>query len=399
MNSHFLFFPLIEEVGTNITLDETKNNLLTWRDNIRDIINCILYILEKLGEEDVIRKISKTAKSQFEKIFRKLHELCIKEIDLLSEGIINAEFVINLNNKEDSLKDLFSQTSYIQNNYNKIIDNINKTISSSSIIIKITKDYLQKFPFQKQINPITDSLIKENEKSSDDLINEIGSGLNDLSEISSIGSKLSNLQTIKENKPNNPIASQREILYNFKQSLKITKYKPSPQYKETLRQFMKDSNSWNIVKSAVNENISTLYNGIDLTKTLCNNMRINVHENCYLGNEKKTFEKMKSDNKKLNLEINKLKNIINTAKDEYKILIQKMTLLEEDQLRLQTENTKLINYIKERYFSHLFQPKNSNLSSNILNLKQKQILTSLGTQNLSSIDLINNINNNLEPIY
>ena len=399
MNTHFLFFPLIEEIGTNIPLEEVKNNLLNWRDNTRDIISCILFILEKLGDEEINSKISKSAKFQFEKIFRKLQELCTKEIDLLSEGIINIEYVINLNNKEENLNDLFSQMSYIRNNYNKIIDNINKTISSSTLIVKITKDYLQKFPFQKQVNPITNSVIKENEKSPDDLINEIGNGLNDISEISNAESKLSSLQTIKDNKPNSEIPSPREILQNFKQSLKITKYKPSPQYRETLKKFMKDSNSCNIDKPAINENISTLYKGINLTKTLCTNIRIMVHENCYIGNEKKTFEKMKSDNKKINIEINKLKNIIKTVTEEYKILIQKMTLLEEEQLRLQTENTKLTKYIKERYFSHLFQPNNSNLSSSIFNLKQKQILTSLGTQNLSSIDLINNINKNLEPIY
>ena len=160
---------------------------------------------------------------------------------------------------------------------------------------------------------------------------------------------------------------------------------------------MKDS--CNIDKPKLNDNIMSLYKEIESTRGLCNNIKVYVHDNCYLLNEKKSYDKMKEDNTMINKEISNIKRTIKTGTEAYKALIQKITVLEEDQIQLQKENEKLIKYIKERYFNTVSQTVNSNYSLPQSMIKQKQILTSLGTQNISSIDLFNNINRNLEQIY
>ena len=393
------YFAFIEEVSSSSSLDSIKESLLLWRDNTRDIINCILYIQDKMIDEEKAKHMKSKIRLQYEKIFVKLQELCTKEIDFISEGIVNTEFLLSLANPKNDMNKLLTQVGNIRNNYNKIVDNINKTITSSKIVSQLCKEYLRKYPMRKKEVKINESCIKEHQKSQDVLLNEIGNELNNMSNISKdkesfLSHNKSQLKLIdKEDLKESP----GEILQQFKKSLRLTRYKPSPQYKEALRTFMKDS--CNIDKPKLNDNIMSLYKEIESTRGLCNNIKVYVHDNCYLLNEKKSYDKMKEDNTMINKEISNIKKTIKTGTEAYKALIQKITGVEEDQIQLQKENEKLIKYIKERYFNTVSQTVNSNNSLPQSMIKQKQILTSLGTQNISSIDLFNNINRNLEQIY
>ena len=393
------YFAFVEEVSSSSSLDSIKESLLLWRDNTRDIINCILYIQDKMIDEEKAKHMKSKIRLQYEKIFVKLQELCTKEIDFISEGIVNTEFLLSLANPKNDMNKLLTQVGNIRNNYNKIVDNINKTITSSKIVSQLCKEYLRKYPMRKKEVKINESCIKEHQKSQDVLLNEIGNELNNISNVSKdkesfLSHNKSQLKLIdKEDLKESP----GEILQQFKKSLRLTRYKPSPQYKEALRTFMKDS--CNIDKPKLNDNIMSLYKEIESTRGLCNNIKVYVHDNCYLLNEKKSYDKMKEDNTMINKEISNIKKTIKTGTEAYKALIQKITVLEEDQIQLQKENEKLIKYIKERYFNTVSQTVNSNYSLPQSMIKQKQILTSLGTQNISSIDLFNNINRNLEQIY
>ena len=390
-------FCFVEEVSSSSSLENIKESLLLWRDNTRDIINCILYIQDKMIDEEKANHMKSKIRTQYEKIFVKLQELSTKEIDFISEGIVNTEFLLSLANPKNDMTKLLTQVGNIRNNYNKIVDNINKTIGSSKVVSQLCKDYLRKYPMRKKEVKINESCIKEHQKSQDVLLNEIGNELNDISNISKDKESFLSHNKSKSKLKEDLKESPGEILQQFKKSLRLTRYKPSPEYKEALRTFMKDS--CNIDKPKLNDNILSLYKEIESTRGLCNNIKVYVHDNCYLLNEKKSYEKMKEENTMINKEISNLKKTIKTGTEAYKALIQKITVLEEDQIQLQNENEKLIKYIKERYFNTVSQTVNSNYSLPQSLIKQKQILTSLGTQNISSIDLFNNINRNLEQIY
>ena len=390
-------FCFVEEISSSSSLENIKESLLLWRDNTRDIINCILYIQDKMIDEEKAKHMKSKIRAQYEKIFVKLQELCTKEIDFISEGIVNTEFLLSLANPKNDMSKLLTQVGNIRNNYNKIVDNINKTIASSKVVSQLCKDYLRKYPMRKKEVKISESCIKEHQKSQDVLLNEIGNELNNISNISKDKESFLSHNKSKSKLKEDLKESPGEILQQFKKSLRLTRYKPSPEYKEALRTFMKDS--CNIDKPKLNDNILSLYKEIESTRGLCNNIKVYVHDNCYLLNEKKSYEKMKEENTMINKEISNLKKTIKTGTEAYKALIQKITVLEEDQIQLQNENEKLIKYIKERYFNTVSQTMNSNYSLPQSLLKQKQILTSLGTQNISSIDLFNNINRNLEQIY
>ena len=111
------YFPFVDEVSSSSSLDNIKETLSLWRDNTRDIINCILYIQDKMLEEEKAKHIKKTIRAQYDKIFVKLQELCTKEIDFISEGIVNTEFLISLTNPNKDISKLITQITNIRNNY------------------------------------------------------------------------------------------------------------------------------------------------------------------------------------------------------------------------------------------------------------------------------------------
>ena len=179
----------------------------------------------------------------------------------------------------------------------------------------------------------------------------------------------------------------------------MTKYKPKKKYQSDLTEIMsnKDLDEENVneyeEKNAPYRQLS--FEIIEINK-LIKNLKDQIYFNCIMDNEKKTFEKMKEDNINLNDEFNKLKDNLKLLDINYKFLLKKLSDVEEEQIYLQNENKKLIDYIEERYINKNYNQKPKNNQKYLIPNSNKKILTSLGTESKSSLEMFKNIDKNLE---
>ena len=389
-----------------------ENKLLKWRDNMRDEINCLLFLQFKINNEK--NDFDNNIKEKYFLILTKLQDLCTKEIDLINEGLINIKGSDKEGNSKIINNVLFEQVEYIRNKYNTLIEGINNTIKSSNDLLSFYREYYKKnnnkndsiidnklISFSKiepQISP------RENEKNSDDLLSEIRNDISDIvsdnyfnSNFSKISSTnlLSNLTSIQNDSP-------KKLLSKFKNLLKLTRYRPKKKYKNDLTEIMsnKDIDIENVAEYE-EKNLAYQKLSLDIREVnkFINSLKDQIYFNCIMDNEKKNFEKMKDDNIKLNDELNKLKDNLKILDVNYKFLLKKLSEAEEEQIYLQNENKKLIDYIQQRYMKRDFnQIQQNNVNKNFLfpqNSSQK-ILTSLGTTNKSSYEMYNNIERNIE---
>ena len=245
---------------------------------------------------------------------------------------------------------------------------------------------------------------RENEKNSDDLLSEIRNDISDIvsdnyfnSNFSKISSTnlLSNLTSIQNDSP-------KKLLSKFKNLLKLTRYRPKKKYKNDLTEIMSNKDI-DIENVAEYEEKNLEYQKLSLeireVNKFINNLKDQIYFNCIMDNEKINFEKMKDDNIKLNDELNKLKDNLKILDVNYKFLLKKLSEAEEEQIYLQNENKKLIDYIQQRYMKRNFNNiQQNNVNRNFLFQKNssQKILTSLGTTNKSSYDMYNNIERNIE---
>ena len=389
-----------------------ENKLLKWRDNMRDEINCLLFLQFKINNEK--NNFDNNIKEKYSMILTKLEDLCTKEIDLINEGLVNIKSSEKNDNSKIKNNILFQQIEYIRNNYNKLIEGINNTITSSNDLFSFYKEYYKKNNNKNDsiigMKPISISKIdpqispRENEKNSDDLLSEIRNDISDVvsdnyfntnfSKISSTN-VLSNITSIQNDSP-------KKVLSKFKNLLKMTKYKPKKKYKNDLTEIMSNKDI-DIENVAEYEEKNLEYQKLSLeireVNKFINNLKDQIYFNCIMDDEKKTFEKMKDDNIKLNDELNKLKDNIKILDVNYKFLLKKLSEAEEEQIYLQNENKKLIDYIQQRYMKRNFNNiQQNNVNRNFLFQKNssQKILTSLGTTNKSSYDMYNNIERNIE---
>ena len=411
MNDDFVI-NIEPQLQNNLNNANFENKLLKWRDNMRDEINCLLFLQFKINNEK--NNFDNNIKEKYSMILTKLEDLCTKEIDLINEGLVNIKSSEKNDNSKIKNNILFQQIEYIRNNYNKLIEGINNTITSSNDLFSFYKEYYKKNNNKNDsiigMKPISISKIdpqispRENEKNSDDLLSEIRNDISDVvsdnyfntnfSKISSTN-VLSNITSIQNDSP-------KKVLSKFKNLLKMTKYKPKKKYKNDLTEIMSNKDI-DIENVAEYEEKNLEYQKLSLeireVNKFINNLKDQIYFNCIMDDEKKTFEKMKDDNIKLNDELNKLKDNIKILDVNYKFLLKKLSEAEEEQIYLQNENKKLIDYIQQRYMKRNF----NNIQQNSVNrnfLFQKnssqKILTSLGTTNKSSYDMYNNIERNIE---
>ena len=400
------------QLQNNLNVNNFENKLLKWRDNMRDEINCLLFLQFKINNEK--NNFDNNIKEKYSMILTKLEDLCTKEIDLINEGLINIKSSEKNDNSKIKNNILFQQIEYIRNNYNKLIEGINNTITSSNDLFSFYKEYYKKNNNKSNsiidIKPISISKIdlqispRENEKNSDDLLSEIRNDISDVvsdnyfntnfSKISSTN-VLSNITSIQNDSP-------KKVLSKFKNLLKITRYKPKKNYKNDLTEIMNNKDI-DIENVAEYEEKNLEYQKLSLeireVNKFINNLKDQIYFNCIMDDEKKTFEKMKDDNIKLNDELNKLKDNIKILDVNYKFLLKKLSEAEEEQIYLQNENKKLIDYIQQRYMKRNFNNiQQNNVNRNFLFQKNssQKILTSLGTTNKSSYDMYNNIERNIE---
>ena len=389
-----------------------ENKLLKWRDNMRDEINCLLFLQFKINNEK--NNFDNNIKEKYSMILTKLEDLCTKEIDLINEGLINIKGSDKEGNSKIINNVLFEQVEYIRNKYNTLIEGINNTIKSSNDLLSFYREYYKKNN-NKNDSIIDNKLIsfskiepqvspRENEKNSDDLLSEIRNDISDIvsdnyfnSNFSKISSTnlLSNLTSIQNDSP-------KKLLSKFKNLLKLTRYRPKKKYKNDLTEIMsnKDIDIENVAEYE-EKNLAYQKLSLDIREVnkFINSLKDQIYFNCIMDNEKINFEKMKDDNIKLNDELNKLKDNLKILDVNYKFLLKKLSEAEEEQIYLQNENKKLIDYIQQRYMKRDFnQIQQNNVNKNFLfpqNSSQK-ILTSLGTTNKSSYEMYNNIERNIE---
>ena len=400
------------QLQNNLNVNNFENKLLKWRDNMRDEINCLLFLQFKINNEK--NNFDNNIKEKYSMILTKLEDLCTKEIDLINEGLINIKGSDKEGNSKIINNVLFEQVEYIRNKYNTLIEGINNTIKSSNDLLSFYREYYKKNN-NKNDSIIDNKLIsfskiepqvspRENEKNSDDLLSEIRNDISDIvsdnyfnSNFSKISSTnlLSNLTSIQNDSP-------KKLLSKFKNLLKLTRYRPKKKYKNDLTEIMsnKDIDIENVAEYE-EKNLAYQKLSLDIREVnkFINSLKDQIYFNCIMDNEKINFEKMKDDNIKLNDELNKLKDNIKILDVNYKFLLKKLSEAEEEQIYLQNENKKLIDYIQQRYMKRNFnQIQQNNVNKNFLfpqNSSQK-ILTSLGTTNKSSYEMYNNIERNIE---
>ena len=81
-------------------------------------------------------------KKKYSQILIKLNELCVEEINYISETLIILDKTIKENTNEndfENIKDsiIYNKINLTLSNYNKIVDNINKTLCSLPYIFNL----------------------------------------------------------------------------------------------------------------------------------------------------------------------------------------------------------------------------------------------------------------------
>ena len=129
-----------------VNFSQIKNILKNLRLNISEEIKCLSFIKQNIDKNYEINKVniemSKKLKKKYIQILIKLNELCLEEINYISETIIILNKKMNENtnvndfenNKDDNI---YNKINLTVSNYNKIVDNINKTLSSLPYIFNL----------------------------------------------------------------------------------------------------------------------------------------------------------------------------------------------------------------------------------------------------------------------
>ena len=352
----------------NINFNQVKEILKNLRLNISDEIKCITFIKNKLKKENINIdencEINETLLKKYCLILEKLNELCLEEINYISETIIILDSRIKETNdktnldpqKEDIIYDKIDLTI---SNYNKIIDNINKTISSLPYIFNLYLLY-------NKIEDEENKYIRDNIEKEEIIYKQEHKDTN------------KNKKIDKIKKEEEKEITKREKMIKFNDNLKNLNAKKNIKIKNA------DINEDNQTKTNSEINKENLRKMIKELNSKKNELKNFIFKYCIKENEIKNFNKIKEDNKILNEEITKLKNIFKELNDRYKCQNEQLENLKNERINLENENSKLIEFIKIILLDDL---KNSN--NNIID-----------TNNIkNSFDIFNkndnvNINNN-----
>ena len=352
--------PNIDYNNTNLT--EIKQKLNTWRLNISEEIKCILFIKNKIelhdknnkeeGDEEIEEiEINDKIKEKYSKIFNKLEELCIQQINLISECIVDANENIAKNsneeikNKEDNEEEymqLYDKINFTLNNYNKIIDNINKTISSLPYILNL---YLIYNKYDEEENKyIRENIEAEEEKYNSENIKNDNNKNNKKNNFNR--NKVT--KKGKSNGINNTQISKRERMVKFSKSVQNKKFKKQNSYNPINRKKNNNNFNSNIIDI---ENDYSRENLKELTleaKMFSDNLKEYVYNNCVKENEIKNFNKIKEENKMLSEEIINIKNSLKELNEIYESQLEKLEYLKSERSILKKENLQLCDYINKK---------------------------------------------------
>ena len=352
----------------NINFNQVKEILKNLRLNISDEIKCITFIKNKLKKENINIdencEINETLSKKYCLILEKLNELCLEEINYISETIIILDSRIKETNDKTNLDPqkediIYDKIDLTVSNYNKIIDNINKTISSLPYIFNLYLLY-------NKIEDEENKYIRDNIEKEEIIYKQEHKDTN------------KNKKIDKIKKEEEKEITKREKMIKFNDNLKNLNAKKNIKIKNA------DINEDNQTKTNSEINKENLRKMIKELNSKKNELKNFIFKYCIKENEIKNFNKIKEDNKILNEEITKLKNIFKELNDRYKCQNEQLENLKNERINLENENSKLIEFIKIILLDDL---KNSN--NNIID-----------TNNIkNSFDIFNkndnvNVNNN-----
>ena len=383
--------PKIDYENTNF--EQIKQILKNWRLNISEEIKCLLFIKNKIDfsedkkEDNNLNNIENEYKNmqidekifkKYTKIFDKLEELCFQEINLISETIVSIDDIINNNNKEIPFEAkneyiIYDKIYLTLNNYNKIVENINKTISSYPGILHLYLLYIKEGEDEHKF-------IRENIKNEEEKYESENIYINMEQNNQKINIKNKNKSTGKikaiNTTNNNFNESKRERMIKFSKSVKNKKFK---RCNTKIANKNNKNNKINInqIKFENNFKKENLKEIIIVTENIKNTIKDYSYNNCVKENEMKNLLKMKEDNIILNKEILNIKESIRELNNLYEYQLEKLELLQNEQTLLEKENLQLYEYINK-----------------ILKDKEQKI----SNLNCEEFYKINSYNNNIEAI-
>ena len=306
---------------------QIKNILKNLRLNISEEIKCLSFIKQNIDKNYEINKVniemSKKLKKKYIQILIKLNELCLEEINYISETIIildkkmkeNANVNDFENNKDDNI---YNKINLTVSNYNKIVDNINKTLSSLPYIFNL---YLLYYKTEDEEN----KFIRKNM----DIEEE-----NFKKEKNIIKTKNETKKSKKEEDKQESII-KREKMIKFSDSLKNFNKNKILNQKNELNNNKEKNNDIEIIKNVLKKKIKE-------TETQKNGLKSLLFKNCIKENELKNFKKIKEDNKILKERIFNLKNLFQELNTSYENQNEKLEKLKKERFDLENENLKLL---------------------------------------------------------
>ena len=355
----------------NINFNQVKEILKNLRLNISDEIKCITFIKNKLKKENINIdencEINENLLKKYCLILEKLNELCLEEINYISETIIFLDTRIketNDNTNLDSQKEdiIYDKIDLTISNYNKIIDNINKTISSLPYIFNLYLLY-------NKIEDEENKYIRDNIEKEEIIYKQEHKDTNKNKKIDKI-----------KNEEEKEI-TKREKMIKFNDNLKNLNAKKNIKIKNA------DINEDNQTKTNSENNKENLRKMIEELNSKKNELKNFIFKYCIKENEIKNFNKIKEDNKILNEEITKLKNIFKELNDRYKCQNEQLENLKNERINLENENSKLIEFIKIILLDDL-----KNFNNNIIDTNNIKNSFDIFNKN-DNIDINKNQNN------
>ena len=363
-----------------ISFEQIKELLKKLRLNISEEIKCMLFINKNIKAEFINnsenKEINQELLEKYTLIFNKLNDLCIEEINYISEVIILLDKKIKENKASDNSdynrnENIYDKIDLTINNYNKIIDNINKTISSLPFIFNLYLSY-------NESNEEENKFIRNNIEKEEDIYKTENKELN----------KKTNTRKIKnEEEKEENIINKREKMLKFSEDVKNFNEKKKPKIKNV------NVNDDNKIKSNYENIKDNLRNKIKELENEKNELKNFVFKNCIKENEIKNFNKIKEDNKILNEEISQLKNLFQELNNIYTMQNEKLEKLKNERIILEKENSQLIEYINKIISE---EEKNSDCINNKEN-KIGIILENNFKNNSTNIKRDDNIDINIKP--
>ena len=377
----------------SVNLFEIKNILKNLRLNISEEIKCLSFIKQNIEKNYEINKednfeINQKLKKKYSQILIKLNELCVEEINYISETLIILDKKIKENTNEndfENIKDsiIYNKINLTLSNYNKIVDNINKTLSSLPYIFNLYLLFYQTEDEENKFIRNNMDIAEENYKNENNKINI----------------KKKTKKHKKEEEKEESII-KREKMIKFSESLKnINKNK-----KLNLRNELKIKNDEN------NNNIEIIKNKLQdkvkQTEKQKGQLKSFIFNNCIKENELENFMKIKEDNRILKEKIFNLKNIFQKLNNSYENQNEIFEKLIKERIYLENENLKLIEYVNNILLN---KENNSNLESNKdnllestnkgINFKEKNLIkNNLEYNSEEDIKIINTEPNNFDSI-